>query len=166
MRCGAKTRSGAPCKSRAMPNGRCRMHGGTASKTHKGNQNARTHGIYSNVLTDQEKALWIEVELGKVDDELRLCRIRLVRALEAEKEATGLELEVRTEKPMMVGGVPVTDEDPVEERTYRRRDYPAIIDKLMGRIESLERTRQELSKGAGSPDVAKALADAIASLPD
>lgn len=28
MRCGAKTRSGEPCKQRAMPNGRCRMHGG------------------------------------------------------------------------------------------------------------------------------------------
>jgi len=27
-RCGAKTRSGAPCRSAAMPNGRCRMHGG------------------------------------------------------------------------------------------------------------------------------------------
>lgn len=27
--CGAKTRSGAPCRSRAMANGRCRMHGGT-----------------------------------------------------------------------------------------------------------------------------------------
>ena len=28
-RCGAKTRSGTPCKSWAMENGRCRMHGGT-----------------------------------------------------------------------------------------------------------------------------------------
>jgi galactokinase len=28
MQCGAKTRSGAPCKSPAMENGRCRMHGG------------------------------------------------------------------------------------------------------------------------------------------
>lgn len=27
--CGAKTRQGAPCKGRAMPNGRCRMHGGS-----------------------------------------------------------------------------------------------------------------------------------------
>lgn len=26
--CGAKTRGGAPCKNAAMPNGRCRMHGG------------------------------------------------------------------------------------------------------------------------------------------
>lgn len=30
--CGAKTRSGAPCKTLAMPNGRCRMHGGTAGR--------------------------------------------------------------------------------------------------------------------------------------
>lgn len=28
MQCGAKTRSGAPCKAPAMGNGRCRMHGG------------------------------------------------------------------------------------------------------------------------------------------
>lgn len=26
--CGAKTRSGQPCRTKAMPNGRCRMHGG------------------------------------------------------------------------------------------------------------------------------------------
>jgi hypothetical protein len=30
MQCGAKTRSGSPCSARAMPNGRCRMHGGTS----------------------------------------------------------------------------------------------------------------------------------------
>lgn len=29
MQCGAKTRSGEPCKSAAMDNGRCRMHGGS-----------------------------------------------------------------------------------------------------------------------------------------
>ena len=27
-RCGARTRNGTPCRSPAMPNGRCRMHGG------------------------------------------------------------------------------------------------------------------------------------------
>ena len=32
MQCGAKTRDGTPCKARAMANGRCRMHGGTALK--------------------------------------------------------------------------------------------------------------------------------------
>ena len=27
-RCGARTRRGSPCRSLAMPNGRCRLHGG------------------------------------------------------------------------------------------------------------------------------------------
>jgi hypothetical protein len=30
-RCGAKARSGAPCRGPAMPNGRCRMHGGRST---------------------------------------------------------------------------------------------------------------------------------------
>jgi hypothetical protein len=31
VRCGAKTRAGRPCRSPAMKNGRCRMHGGTST---------------------------------------------------------------------------------------------------------------------------------------
>ncbi len=51
--CGAKTRAGAPCKGLAMPNGRCRMHGGpsTGPRTPEGLarlRKARTkHGAYS-----------------------------------------------------------------------------------------------------------------------
>jgi hypothetical protein len=43
-RCGARTRSGRPCRSPAMPNGRCRMHGGLSPGAPKGNSNARKHG--------------------------------------------------------------------------------------------------------------------------
>ena len=52
-RCGAKTRNGTPCKSAAMPNGRCRMHGGmsTGAKTAEGIERIRAartkHGRYS-----------------------------------------------------------------------------------------------------------------------
>jgi hypothetical protein len=52
-RCGAKTRSGAPCRSAAMPNGRCRMHGGpsTGPRTEAGKAAIRAsrtkHGRYS-----------------------------------------------------------------------------------------------------------------------
>lgn len=142
--CGAKTRSGAPCKTPAMENGRCRMHGGKTGKTHKGNQHAVKHGIYGSVLSDEEKELWDQVELGKVDDELRLCRLRLVRALKAEEAAQEQpELDGRTEEPAVVGGVPLDDEI-IEKRAFKRRDYSALIDRLMGRIESLERTRLEL----------------------
>jgi hypothetical protein len=52
-RCGAHTRTGMACKGPAMPNGRCRMHGGasTGPRTPEGLQRivaARTvHGGYS-----------------------------------------------------------------------------------------------------------------------
>ncbi len=48
-RCGAKTRSGAPCRSPAVTGKkRCRMHGGArGSGAPKGNQNALVHGVYT-----------------------------------------------------------------------------------------------------------------------
>jgi hypothetical protein len=54
-RCGARTKSrgGAPCQCPAMPNGRCRVHGGrsTGPRTREGIERirqARTkHGFYS-----------------------------------------------------------------------------------------------------------------------
>ncbi|WP_368507899.1 HGGxSTG domain-containing protein [Bradyrhizobium lupini] len=46
-RCGAKTRSGRPCESPGMANGRCRMHGGPSPGAPKGNRNNFKHGYYS-----------------------------------------------------------------------------------------------------------------------
>ena len=48
-RCGAKTRSGKPCRSPVV-NGkkRCRMHGGApGSGAPRGNKNALKHGLYT-----------------------------------------------------------------------------------------------------------------------
>jgi hypothetical protein len=52
-RCGARTRTGAACRSPAMSNGRCRMHGGksTGPRTRDGVERIRaartTHGFWS-----------------------------------------------------------------------------------------------------------------------
>ncbi len=46
-RCGAKTRSGKLCKSPAMNNGRCRLHGGKSTGAPMSNQNALKHGYYT-----------------------------------------------------------------------------------------------------------------------
>ena len=46
-RCGAQTRSGRECLSPAMPNGRCRMHGGGSPGAPTGNKNAFKHGRYT-----------------------------------------------------------------------------------------------------------------------
>jgi uncharacterized protein YjcR len=58
-RCGARTRSGAPCKSPTVQSKkRCRMHGGAeGSGAPKGNQNALKHGRYTKEEIQRWKAL-------------------------------------------------------------------------------------------------------------
>ncbi len=48
-RCGARTRSGSPCRSPAVSGkNRCRMHGGAlGSGAPRGNQNALRHGRFT-----------------------------------------------------------------------------------------------------------------------
>jgi hypothetical protein len=45
QRCGARTGSGRQCQSAALPNGRCRMHGGLSPGVPKRNRNALTADI-------------------------------------------------------------------------------------------------------------------------
>jgi hypothetical protein len=60
-RCGAKTRRGTLCRSPAMRNGRCRMHGGnsTGPRTTEGLARSRLahwkHGLYSAEVRAKQK---------------------------------------------------------------------------------------------------------------
>jgi len=56
-RCGAKTRNSAPCRSPAMKNGRCRMHGGKSTGAPKGNQNAYKTGKYTEAMVARRQFL-------------------------------------------------------------------------------------------------------------
>ena len=141
--CGASKRSnGEPCKRHAIPgSSRCKLHGGKSSgpKEQRGNKNAAKPGsIYSQFLTDEENDLLASIELGRVDDELRLTRIRLMRALSRENEH-GNTLEIDSEKID-------TGEQGGTSTTSKVRDYSSLIDRLTARVESLERTRAELLK--------------------
>lgn len=56
--CGAKTRDGSPCLNAQMPNGRCRMHGGTSTGTPLKTGRYSKHlnslrGSYQDSLNDQ-----------------------------------------------------------------------------------------------------------------
>lgn len=64
-RCGAKTRAGHPCKNGAMPNGRCRMHGGKSTGAPKRNKNAVKHGFFEKYMP--EEAFGIMNELFEKD---------------------------------------------------------------------------------------------------
>lgn len=150
--CGAKTRSGQSCQAQAMPNGRCRMHGGKAAETHKGNQNARKHGIYSDTLTADEQGLWDEINVGSLDDDIRIAKLQLRRALIAQAKAEagdGLDLDAVIENSGAgeEGGYANTSTQ------RRRRGYEDIINRLLGRIGDLEAKRAEMmKKQEGLPD--------------
>lgn len=150
--CGAKTRNGGTCKRSPLAGkNRCRLHGGASKNggAPKKNKNAVKDGnIYSQFFTDEEKQLSIELELGSLDDELRLTKIRLMRALKAEAEQQEqidkLELEAYTESPVLFGGIPDDDGELITVKQFKRRDYASIIDRLTARIESLETRRASL----------------------
>lgn len=56
-RCLARTRRGTACQSPAMPNGRCRLHGGLSPGAPRGNQNALKHGYWSREMIEMRRAL-------------------------------------------------------------------------------------------------------------
>ena len=59
LRCGAKTRSGKPCRSPAVSGRkRCRMHGGApGSGAPRGNKNALKHGLYTREAIRERRQL-------------------------------------------------------------------------------------------------------------
>ena len=73
-RCGARTRSGAPCRSPAVAGKkRCRMHGGASgSGAPRGNFNAIKHGAYTR--TALQRRAEMRCLLRKARELLRALR--------------------------------------------------------------------------------------------
>jgi len=93
--CGATTRDGDECQLKAgwgtdhLGEGRCKLHGGASSgpKDQSGNQNARKHGAYEQVIQDQlddeELEIYDKVDSDKgLDKELKILRYKLIRLLD------------------------------------------------------------------------------------
>nr|WP_199065080.1 HGGxSTG domain-containing protein [Chromobacterium sp. ASV5] len=142
-KCGAKTRAGGTCQRNALKGAkRCALHGGksTGPKNQRGNKNAARPGsLYSQFLTEEEREIAASMELGSVDEELRVTRIRLMRALRLEEERSDM-LEVHETIERTGGG----EYAPGDEEKKRVRDYAGLIDKLTSRIESLELRRVQI----------------------
>lgn len=153
--CGAKTRSGEPCRRHAIPgSARCKLHGGAASKANKGNQSARKHGIYSDTLTADEQSLWNDIGIGTLDDDIKIAKLQLRRALIAQAKAEsgdGLDLDlesinIRGTEPVEEGETPQEPGQPTTTIQRRRRGYEDIINRLLGRIGDLESKRADMIK--------------------
>ena len=159
-RCNAKTRRGdrGPCKNWAMPNGRCRMHGGKSTGAPKGSKNATTYGIYTVGIKEDEKPLWEDIKIGSLDDELRLLRLQLMRAVKAQKEfeeddensERGFENhELSSATETIKVGKKKVKETKKSSKVRKRPDFRRIIYELTGRIADLETKRALILEGGG-----------------
>lgn len=152
--CGAKTRSGQPCRNRAMENGRCRMHGGKSTGAPAENTNAVKHGFYSDALLPDERKLYERAEVGSLDDEIRLARVKLFRYVRLAGSTDLLD--------MVDGALEVIHKtgqqyDPVEkeygpfdkkEIKAAAPDYADLIIRQIDLIRKLELARADLMKDA------------------
>ena len=84
MQCGAKTRSGAPCKTPAMPNGRCRMHGGASPSgfAHPSTVHGRHSRHLPTRLADRYRASQADPDLLNLQSEISLIDTRITELLE------------------------------------------------------------------------------------
>ena len=95
--CGAKTRAKGACANRAMPNGRCRMHGGKSTGPKEPadqtfNQKAVKAGLRSKLYSAEERE-WVEVMHTDKDGgvlslmrPIEVLQVQFLRAAVAQKK--------------------------------------------------------------------------------
>jgi hypothetical protein len=146
--CGATNRQGEPCQRPPLKGKkRCRLHGGKSLET---NKNAVKHGIYRKTLSDEEQALWAEIQIGSVDDEIRMMKVMLNRAIELNAEIRAAPNDVKNMAGFELSEINRTTKGGKQDTslTSKRPDTVAMIDRFAGRIASLEKTRAELLAAA------------------
>jgi hypothetical protein len=150
--CGARTRSGKPCRAlKVQGRPRCRMHGANAGAP-SGNQNSKTHGIYSDALSADDLAVFDRIEIGTLDPEIKIARIRLRRAL---KEQAKQEADSGCSNPLEIDEISISigaSGKPETSVRRVRRDYSREIRALIRLIADLEVKRRLLIEGPADPD--------------
>lgn len=86
----------------------------------KNNKNAVKGGIYRQYLDETDKQNYDNAELGNVETELRIAKVRVARILAAEEKGRNPDI-----------------------------DYETILDRALARIASLETTQAKLLEGSG-----------------
>lgn len=85
--CGAKTRSGHPCKRAPMANGRCRLHGGLSTGA------PLKHGRRSKFLPKGLKELYLDLdkdaELATLTEDIRTTEAMILETLAQMRDQSG-----------------------------------------------------------------------------
>ena len=144
--CGAKKRNGEACQKPPIKGKkRCRLHGGNAGAP-TGNKNSAKHNIYSQFMTEDEIGFSQQSELHSIDSELKLCKVQLARALKAKQAQDDA---IKDQDKVAIDSMTLGDANPEDQSggdriVYKRKDYDALIDRLIGRISMLTKQRNEL----------------------
>ena len=144
--CGAKKRNGEACQKPPIKGKkRCRLHGGNAGAP-AGNKNSAKHNIYSQFMTEDEIEFSQQSELHSIDSELKLCKVQLARALKAKQAQDDA---IKDQDKVAIDSMTLGDANPEDQSggdriVYKRKDYDALIDRLIGRISMLTKQRNEL----------------------
>lgn len=108
-------------------------------------------GLYSKTLTKDEQALYLGMKMGSIDEELRLLRVLLLRALDLKEKIENADLENTTdgftlvENKEVIGG-----ENSGSTKIWKRPDVDTRISELVKQVAVLEKLRTELLANAGS----------------
>jgi hypothetical protein len=157
--CGARTRSGGTCQKHALEGAtRCRLHGGKSTKSNKGNTHAVKHGFYSDALLPDERLLYERAEVGSLDDEIRLARVKLHRfvrlsgSLELQDLIDGA-LEV-ARKSGIAYDQATESMQPFDKQEIKAAapNYAELIIKQLDIIRKLELARLDINKAGGGDD--------------
>lgn len=160
--CGAKTRAGTPCKNRAMPNGRCRMHGGKSTGAPpaklKKNNNANKHGLFAKYLPKETMEIVNEIETMKPLDMLRMnikmlfasiIRAQQIMFVDNEqdhsKELKKLKVENVIDNEGKEIQVPIEKEYEIQMSWDRQATFMNSLSRSMAEFRSMVKQYVELS---------------------
>lgn len=94
-KCKGTTKKGTPCQRTAFPNGYCAWHGGKKKKPTSSRDRiparslkkptwAASRGLYCDGLFPEEQALHESLEIGTLEQEIKLIKVQLRRAVAAQ----------------------------------------------------------------------------------
>lgn len=138
---------------------RCAMHGGKTPMKTRGN---RKHGLYSAHLTPEEQDQWDGIQIGAVDDELRMLRIYLARCVALDAQISNAPSTVELSEVRRS----VRPEGDAVDTISRKPDVFGRMNWIVGRIANLEKVRLEMlaaaaERGEGVDDKARDLIQTI-----
>jgi len=176
--CGAKNKSGGVCQRLALENGRCKVHGGRNTGPKDDiirPSKSLANGLYADVLFPWEDDLYDACTIGTMEQEIKLMRIQLLRALAAQKRYEELRTELaklgdpedlddaelppglaqflevalfdhKTRRGTDECGNPTSEV--IKQLTKKKKDYSTEIKWMMQLICRLELTHKELLQAA------------------